>query len=93
MSDFNQSLQDLRESYDQEPLRCSMLADDPVAEFEKWMQQAIDVGKELKANLSPLPSLVSLRIHSLPAGLAAGRVCWLHRVSLSAHPGHNEVRV
>ena len=42
MSDFNQSLQDLRESYDQEPLRCSMLADDPVAEFEKWMQQAID---------------------------------------------------
>jgi pyridoxamine 5'-phosphate oxidase len=42
MSDFNQSLQDLRESYDQEPLRCSMLADDPVAEFEKWMQDAID---------------------------------------------------
>jgi pyridoxamine 5'-phosphate oxidase len=42
MTDFNQSLQDLRESYDQEPLRRSMLADDPVVEFQKWMQQAID---------------------------------------------------
>jgi pyridoxamine 5'-phosphate oxidase len=42
MTDFNQSLQDLRESYDQEPLRLSMLSEDPVAEFQKWMQQAID---------------------------------------------------
>jgi pyridoxamine 5'-phosphate oxidase len=42
MTDFNQSLQDLRESYDQEPLRRSMLAEDPVVEFQKWMQQAID---------------------------------------------------
>lgn len=42
MTDFNQSLQDLRESYDQEPLRRSMLSEDPVAEFQKWMQQAID---------------------------------------------------
>ena len=42
MTDFNQSLQDLRESYDQKPLRRSMLAEDPVVEFQKWMQQAID---------------------------------------------------
>jgi len=42
MTDFNQSLQDLRESYDQEPLRRSMLAEHPVVEFQKWMQQAID---------------------------------------------------
>ena len=42
MSDFNQSLQDLRESYDQEPLRRAQLSDDPVAQFQKWMQDAID---------------------------------------------------
>ena len=42
MTDFNQSLQDLRESYDKEPLRRVMLAEDPLVEFQKWMQQAID---------------------------------------------------
>jgi pyridoxamine 5'-phosphate oxidase len=42
MSDFNQSLQDLRESYDQEPLRRAQLNGDPVAQFERWMQDAID---------------------------------------------------
>jgi len=42
MKDFNQSLQDLRESYDQEPLRRAQLSSDPVAQFEKWMQDAID---------------------------------------------------
>jgi pyridoxamine 5'-phosphate oxidase len=42
MSDFNQSLQDLRESYDQEPLRRAQLSGDPVAQFQKWMQDAID---------------------------------------------------
>jgi pyridoxamine 5'-phosphate oxidase len=42
MNDFNQSLQDLRESYDQEPLRRSHLSTDPVVQFQKWMQNAID---------------------------------------------------
>ena len=42
MSDFNQSLQDLRESYDQEPLRWSQLNADPVIQFQQWMQDAID---------------------------------------------------
>ena len=42
MSDFNQSLQDLRESYDQEPLRRAQLSDDAVAQFQTWMQDAID---------------------------------------------------
>ena len=42
MNDFNQSLQDLRESYDQEPLRRADLADDPVVQFEKWMKEAVE---------------------------------------------------
>lgn len=42
MNDFNQSLQDLRESYDQEPLRRSHLSTDPVVQFQNWMQNAID---------------------------------------------------
>ena len=42
MNDFNQSLQDLRESYDQEPLRHADLADDPVEQFEKWMKEAVE---------------------------------------------------
>lgn len=42
MTDFNQSLQDLRESYDQEPLLRSHLSDDPIIEFQKWMKDAVD---------------------------------------------------
>ena len=42
MNDFNQSLQDLRESYDQEPLLRAQLNEDPVVQFEQWMQEAID---------------------------------------------------
>jgi pyridoxamine 5'-phosphate oxidase len=44
MNDFNQSLQDLRESYDREPLRRDQLSDDPVTEFQQWMQDAIEAG-------------------------------------------------
>ena len=42
MNDFNQSLQDLRESYDQEPLRRKDLSIDPFVQFEQWMKVAID---------------------------------------------------
>ncbi len=42
MTDFNQSLQDLRESYDQQPLRRADLAPDPLVQFRQWMQDAID---------------------------------------------------
>ncbi len=42
MTDFNQSLQDLRESYDQQPLRRAQLSADPLAQFQQWMQDAID---------------------------------------------------
>ena len=44
MNDFNQSLQDLRESYDREPLRRSHLSPDPFVQFEQWMQEAVDGG-------------------------------------------------
>ena len=42
MNDFNQSLQDLRESYDQPPLRRSELLTDPLDQFQSWMNQAVD---------------------------------------------------
>ena len=42
MTDFNQCLQDLRESYDQQPLRRTDLSADPFVQFEQWMQEAID---------------------------------------------------
>ena len=42
MNDFNQSLQDLRESYDQPPLRRSELSTDPLDQFQSWMNQAVD---------------------------------------------------
>lgn len=42
MTDFNQCLQDLRESYDQQPLRRADLSADPFVQFEQWMQEAID---------------------------------------------------
>ena len=42
MNDFNQSLQDLRESYDQPPLRRSELSIDPLDQFQSWMNQAVD---------------------------------------------------
>lgn len=44
MNDFNQSLQDLRESYDRVPLRRSHLSPDPFVQFEQWMQEAVDAG-------------------------------------------------
>ena len=42
MSDFNQNLQDLRESYDQQPLLRADLSTDPFVQFEQWMKDAID---------------------------------------------------
>ena len=42
MSDFNQNLQGLRESYDQQPLLRADLSTDPFVQFEQWMKDAID---------------------------------------------------
>ena len=44
MNDFNRSLQDLRESYDRAPLRRSDLSGDPVVQFQRWMQDAVEAG-------------------------------------------------
>ncbi len=42
MNDFNQSLQDLRESYDRPPLQRSDLSGNPIVQFQNWMKDAID---------------------------------------------------
>jgi pyridoxamine 5'-phosphate oxidase len=76
MTNFNQSLQELRESYDQEPLRRGQLSENPVVQFERWMQEAIDT-KVYDPNACSLATVDDLGHPSSRAvllkGLDAGR--------------------
>ncbi len=71
MPDFNQNLKDLRESYDQKPLRRSDMSDDPIAQFEVWMHEAIQF-KVYDPNACSLATVDKLGCPSARAVLLKG---------------------